>query len=153
LLSAATHPEEENQGVYALASEFLDAVDAAPEGEEVLFLSFAARLAAELGFRIDPERCGVCGRNVFPGDSSVRFAHALGAPVCSSCLPPAGPVSVLSASDHRLLGALCSGTVARAAGHPTAALKRILADYLSFHVAGLHTLKSFAVFEKLAGNV
>jgi DNA repair protein RecO (recombination protein O) len=88
------HQLDPNPQLYRLMATYLEALDRADAGFEVLVASFLLKAASFLGFRPELRRCLACRRT--PGsDRPVTFDMEQGGVYCSECREPgAGPAGV-----------------------------------------------------------
>jgi len=88
------HQHDPNPQLYRLLATYLEALDRADAGFEVLVASFLLKAASFLGFRPELRRCLGC-RRVPGSDRPVTFDMDQGGVYCGECREPgAGPAGV-----------------------------------------------------------
>jgi len=135
-------PEHRDDRLFAALVRGLDELLAAPaDRAEGTALRAAWRLVAVLGFTPDLERCSRCGRE--PEGGSARFDYASGGLRCSSC---GGEGPRLRPEDVQTLHRLLSpGPVPP---RPGLQQRRLLADFIRYHVAEGTHLRSLTFLER-----
>jgi DNA repair protein RecO len=83
ILRVATQAREAPAGLFELTVRFLEVMDSSSRPVAHAIPLFV-RLAAELGYAIDLQRCGVCGR----ASELVHFDVGIGVVVCARCAKP-----------------------------------------------------------------
>jgi len=136
-------PEQQDEPLYGALRSGLDALVAAPaDAADATALREIWRLVGELGFEPHLTHCLQCGRAV--EDEEVRFDHAAGGLLCGSC---AGSRATLPPAEIALLRTLVSG--ARPPGRVNGVQRRLLTDFVRYHVAEGLRLRSLQFLEAI----
>ncbi|HKK08605.1 MAG TPA: DNA repair protein RecO [Gemmatimonadota bacterium] len=135
-------PEHRDDRLFAALVRGLDELLAAPPDDvEGTALRAIWRLVAVLGFAPDLRRCSGCGRDL--EGQTVRFDYASGGLRCGTC---GGEGPRLTPGDVRVLqGLLSPGPVPRGPGLQQ---RRLLADFIRYHMAEGTHLRSLAFLER-----
>jgi DNA repair protein RecO len=156
LLAGVTHAEEPNPVLYRLLTDTLGALDAGGTNVRPVMLFFQIRLAGELGFQPQFDRCVGCGRTMETAPGTERRYHLdHGAPSCAECPRPAGPAILVRQEHLEGLSRVAACTSPADAGRVVLqddlldAARGVMMTYLKHHVAGLRDLKSERVFSTI----
>jgi len=135
-------PEHRDDRLFSALVRGLDEILSAPAaGAEGTALRAIWRLVAVLGFTPDLRRCSGCGRAV--DGEAVRFDFASGGLRCAGC---GGEGPRLSPEEVGVLHALLSrGPVPPG---PGLRQRRLLADFIRYHMAEGTHLRSLAFLER-----
>jgi DNA repair protein RecO (recombination protein O) len=141
-------PEQRDDRLFAALVRGLDELLAAPEeGVEGRSLRAIWRLVAVLGFGPDLERCAECGRPLGAAEPA-RFdfeAGGLRCPTCGGDGPRLQPAEVTTL--RRLLGR------GEPPAHPGRRQRRLLADFIRYHLAEGAHLHSLPFLESGTGGM
>lgn len=140
-------PEHRDDRLFTALVRGLDELlVAAPDSVEGTALRAIWRLVAVLGFAPDPGRCASCGRRLEAGEGA-RFDFGAGGLVCRSC---GGSGPMLSAEEADVLrGLLDRG---KPPARPGRRQRRLVADFIRYHVAEGTHLRSLAFLERGEGG-
>lgn len=154
LVNMVMHDEEENQPMFSLLAESLQAANDASRNVLNVFLAFEIRMCRLFGYGLDLRRCLVCGRNVAE-DPAVERAYlmlARGSLVCSDCHARfnASGVKVSKGIVRTLIylttAALSSVTALTLPRTMQNEILAVLSTYVKYHIEGVRTLKSLSLF-------
>lgn len=136
-------PEQRDEPLYAALRSGLDALAEAPaDAADATALREIWRLVGELGFEPHLTHCLQCERTV--EGEEVRFDYAAGGLLCARC---AGSRATLSAEELLRLRALVTG--GRAPGSVNGVQRRLLSDFVRYHVAEGLRLRSLGFLEAI----
>jgi len=154
LVNMVMHDEEENQPMYTLLLESLQAVDESEKNPENIFFAFELRMAAIFGYGLNIQHCARCGRSLIE-EGATAFSYILlasGSAVCSDCHKEnnVGGVKVsremaqwLSRLSSAPTRSVTSESISRSMQSEMLAL---LQTYLKYHIEGVRTLRSLSLF-------
>jgi len=154
LVNMVMHDEEENQPMFALLAESLEAANDASHNVSNVFFAFEIRMCGLFGYGLDLRRCSLCGRDVEENPDAGRAYLMLdnGSVVCSDCHARHKASGVkMSKGIVRILVHLTTAAMSSVAGlaMPPAIQNEILAlltMYVKYHIEGVRTLKSLSLF-------
>lgn len=139
-------PEHRDDRLFGALVRGLDSlVDAAPGRAGAVALREIWRLVGVLGFAPELARCAGCGRAVEDGDVA-RFDHAAGGLRCTAC---GGEGVRLEPEELRTLRRLATGD--RVPDGANARQRRLLTDFIRYHLAEGTRLRSLAFLERGEG--
>lgn len=135
-------PEHRDERLFASLVTGLDAIlEAEGEAVEAAALGAVWAVVRSLGFSPELGRCVGCGRAT--GDGGAAFDHEAGGLLCPSCRPGGRD---LDASGVATLRALTEGR--GIAGPVDPSQRRLLVDFIRYHLAEGLRLRSLAYLER-----
>lgn len=123
--------------LYRLLDEALDETAARGASIPLLFL-FELRLLAALGLAPKLDRCATCG-NIFQTGSTADFSSQRGGMICDNCARPGeghrSGADILAILTHwQKSGGWKIARAARCSEHQIASIRRLLGEFLTFHL-------------------
>jgi DNA repair protein RecO (recombination protein O) len=158
LTDHATQATEENEALFALLLETLEATNNAAKNARNALLYFELRLAEILGFKPEFLRCTSCSTLLEAGattNSGESFGLGMSGALCRSCAHHAVSYESMQSASLSVLQSLGKAVSAEAAinvnltGDVQAEVGRTLWQHLRRHVHGLTKLKSEHVFAQM----
>lgn len=157
LVNMVMHDEEENQPMFALLLQSLEAIDAASGRFINVLFSFELRMSEIFGYELTLQHCSRCGRDIVEGaeNGNAFLQVANGSIVCAECHARfnAGGIKVSKGIVRSLLQ-LKTVPVKSASDIVLSSSNRsemfaLLQTYLKYHIEGVRTLKSLSLFTTL----
>ena len=154
LVNLVMHDEEENLPMFALLVEALGAVDRASQNLLNIFFSFELRLLEIFGYGLNLHDCMRCGRSVVESKNpdGVFLLLASGSVMCSACHSSlnAGGIKVSKGIVQSLfqMQSLPMDSIDELslASPKDDEILALLQAYLTYHIAGVRTLRSLSLF-------
>lgn len=157
LVNAVMHDEEENQVLFKLLVNTLDQLDCATKNLQNLLYYFEIRLAELLGYRLNFDKCVVCGRELQVTNhtpDAFSFHLGKGGGICQACSSRLKGRFTISLEAFKLLQRFTDTNLAAVtniviSNKAKQEIEFILKSYLEYHIEGTKSLKSLKVFNKM----
>lgn len=152
LVNMVMHDEEENEAVYNLLVQALQALNDAQRNHLNIFLSFMVKLFEQFGFGLTLSKCLLCGKTIETVPAgALRIRLSDGKMICPDC-----------ASTHHSSGMEIQGGVVKSLYYfqnneihksPLLTLAplvqhdalSVMQSYLRYHIEGVRTLRSLSL--------